>query len=134
MGYELNLHIGKKVTWEKGEKGIVETAKFDLSKPGGGHLMNLLTEERNKIKNKTPNIFETPADLAYIFASDGDTKIKKDSYDEFLFHVDPKKVLKAMVADNKERPYRVYRLVASYLRGAIVAYKNQELTCIFYGH
>ncbi len=127
MGYELKIYIGDKCNFEVGmEKhiGIIEKSMFELGKIGDDRLMKLFHEESKK-KDKQ---------LAYLFASNGDTKIKKDRYNDVLFHMNPKEVLKAMVESNKEEEYRVYSLVIPYLRKAITTYKKNDLSCILYGH
>lgn len=127
MGYELNLHIGRKYNFDNEEEvtGMTEVAKFDLSKPGSGELLDLLHKEKNKEEDVKP---------AYIWASDGDTQIKTDHYGDKLVHIDPKVILKAIEADHKEQPYRVYALVIPYLKKAIKTYGKESLTCVLFGH
>lgn len=126
MGYEINLHIGRKYNFshEENGEGMTEVAKFDLSKPGSGKLLDLLHVEKNK-ENATK---------AYLWASDGDTKLTTDRYGDQLVHIDPKAILKAIRADHKENPYRVYALVIPYLRNAIKVYGSESLTCVMFGH
>lgn len=123
MGYETKLIIGRKTNMEgyknKDAKFVIVVAEIDLCKSvfGGTYIDK-----------------EQDTEKVYIYASDGDTEIVEDRYGDRLFAVNPKKVLKMMQDANKPEKYRRYNAAIPLLKSLIKDFKNEDLTCILFGH
>ncbi len=123
MGYETKLIIGR-LTDMKGFKNkdcdfVITIAEIDLCKCCFYDTYIDKDSDTHKV---------------YFYGTDGDTEIVKDRYDSQLFAIDPKKVLDMMEAANKTDKYRRYQAAIPMLKSLIKTFKNENLTCILYGH
>lgn len=123
MGYETKLIIGRKTNMEgyqnKDANFVIEIASIDLCKS------DFYDTQLNK---------EEDTELVYIYGSDGNTEIVEDRYGKRLYAIEPKKVLKFMQNANKTAKYRRYNAAIPLLKSLIKDFKDEELTCILYGH
>jgi hypothetical protein len=123
MGYETKVIIGTKnsnnIFKENGCNWLNVIAEIDLCK---------------SVFYDTYIDKEKDTEKMFIYGSDGNTKITKDSYNSPLFAIEPKKVLEMMLAANKIAKYRRYNAAIAMLKSLIKDFKGEDLTCILYGH
>ena len=122
MGYETRLIVGFMSSGKilDGDHGryVIKIADIDLCKACFSYTF---IDEADK---------ENPVNTSI----DGNENCWKDLYGAELYGVDPKKVLAKMKQANKHEGYRRYRAAIPMLESLIEDFKNQELTCILYGH
>ena len=123
MGYETKLIIGVKhsgnLFQENGFNWLNEVASIDLCK--SCFYDTYIDKEKDTEK-------------LFIYGSDGNTKITEDRYGSPLLAIEPKNVLKMMVAANKVEKYRRYNAAIPMLKSLIKDFEGENLTCILYGH
>ena len=123
MGYETTLIIGK-LTDMKGYKNkdcdyVIKIAEIDLCK---SYFYGTQLNDK------------TDTHKVYLYHSDGDTEMVKDKYDSQLFAISPKQVLDIMIEQNKIEKYRRYSAAIPLLKSLMKDFKNENLTCVLYGH
>ena len=120
MGYEVKLYAVERINEGMGGYASV-VAEIDLCKIGDGNLYALMLKRR-------PD--ET---LAYIYGTDGNTKIVKDRYDELLPVMGVDEVIKAIQADNKKENYRRFAIALAFLK-EFKKHFGEDARILAYGH
>jgi hypothetical protein len=124
MGYEIKLVIGTR-GYDRQDKWVGVVATLDLCKCGYGGAITQLNEERKSDDGKT-----------YYYADDGNTQVKKDSYDDPLRVRTLAETVKALEDEIKADPKHPYRrfVIALALLKAIDETFGEKVVVLFYGY
>lgn len=125
MGYEIRLMIGKR--YEQGDKIKFYFGKYASIEIGGGfstEMQKLLVKVNKKNSRKYSNTFFYNADKL----------VKVDRCGSKLRLVPAEEVLKSMIANYKEDPYKMLGVAIPLLENMIKAFNCEKLYCVLYGH
>lgn len=127
MGYEVKMIVGTTPLSpdshpdqpSKGLFWIREIAELELCNIGDGPLYKLI--QKYKAMKQHP---------CYFYGSDGNTQVSTDRYDEALYKIPAKEVLKALRKDDLE--YRRIPIAIDLLKAIIKEFPKEDPIVVFY--
>lgn len=130
MGYDIKMYIGRTTI------DVPGLGDGDKKNPGyfNPYAMVDLAVVGSTVCNELQKLKNNSCLHVYFYSPDGNTKVKKDSYDDALKVIPFDKVLEILKKSNRKEKYRRFDMAIALMEAMVGKFYKNELGVVLFGH